>query len=204
MRLLRKWLPPLTIGLLASLFVLLWETPPEQLLPAALFGDTAARDSATQAIATNILIGSEHRSYDDNGELESFLQAKSSRFYQLNLKHRSANDYTELEAPEFVIYRERGLPWRVSARLAHSRDNAEQVDLFGDVRLWQATDAPQKPELLTSHLVVRPKQQYAETDKPVTIRSPNEITQAIGMKADLEQEKFELLSDVRGVYEPAR
>ncbi len=49
---------------------------------------------------------------------------------------------------------------------------------------------------------MEPNRQYAETSKAVKMRSPRGQHEAIGMRADLSKDHIELLSEVRGTYEP--
>ena len=63
-----------------------------------------------------------------------------------------------------------------------------------------ATDRRDTLELTTSELRVVPAKQYAETDQAVTVVTDLGITRAIGMQADLQQRRLQLLAQVRGDY----
>ena len=73
--------------------------------------------------------------------------------------------------------------------------------LQGNVQVWQNRADGDKYELSSDELVVKPEQQFAQTDKPVKISNKYGRTQAVGMKANLKTERVELLSNVRGIHE---
>jgi len=67
--------------------------------------------------------------------------------------------------------------------------------------VWKVNEHQQKSELVSERLVVKPEQQYVETDKAVMLTTAGSTTRAIGMRAYLKQDKIELLSNVRGTHE---
>src|SRR5690606_41333481 len=74
--------------------------------------------------------------------------------------------------------------------------------LFTDVRVFQESEQEGLLELLTSELRIKASQQYAETDKAVKMRAQQGHLDTLGMKAYLGEDRIELLSRVRGTYEP--
>jgi lipopolysaccharide export system protein LptC len=56
-------------------------------------------------------------------------------------------------------------------------------------------------KVLTDYLHVIPDQDYAKTDKPVTITSGNSVTHAIGMELNSDTRVVKLLSSVKVLYE---
>ncbi len=76
------------------------------------------------------------------------------------------------------------------------------VKLTGDVRIRrQAYDHHRGVTVLTEALTVRPKERYAETDRPATVLSEGARVNSIGLRAWLPQSRLELLARVRGKYE---
>ena len=55
--------------------------------------------------------------------------------------------------------------------------------------------------IATSELRLNTQQQFAETDKAVTMRAAKSEITAVGMRAEMKREHIELLSHVKGTYE---
>ncbi|MCB1615548.1 MAG: LPS export ABC transporter periplasmic protein LptC [Pseudomonadales bacterium] len=108
---------------------------------------------------------------------------------------------TEVLEPELVIYRDADEPWHLRANKGSILENGETVLLNGDVQLWQTRSDIRQTELATEMLILKPQDKYAETDKPVMIKTLSSQTQATGMKTWLDKEYIELVSGVSGHHE---
>ena len=76
--------------------------------------------------------------------------------------------------------------------------------LRGEVTLARVGTEQDRPITLTTPaLNVWPKKDYAETDQPVTVVSDGLRLDAVGMKAYIDDQRVEFLSQVRGRYEPS-
>lgn len=190
----RSWLAPLILIILTVAFLLLWESPPQNFLNP--------QPAIAQAYPSNIVINPVNRRFNQEGRLTSLFTAAETRHFQVNPNQISLNDHTNITQPSMIIYNSQRLPWNLSASHGKTINNGALIELNGNVRLWQQNQLNQISELTTSSMVVEPEQQYAHTDKPVIIRSVNEITRATGMKASLQEDQIQLLSNVRGIYEP--
>ncbi|MBR9910535.1 MAG: LPS export ABC transporter periplasmic protein LptC [Gammaproteobacteria bacterium] len=199
----KKWLAPFFLILLTTVFLLLWESPPERFLPDALFGQ-AQPQTPTASYPTNILVNTRSRRYDSEGQLSSVISASRTRFYQSVAGQPAVAERTEIENPDITLITIGSPPWKATADSGRTTENGQVVELMDNVKLRQTESTDRAVELTTTHLLIKPEQQYAETDKPVTIRSVNDITHATGMRAYLEQDRIQLLSNVRGIYEPNR
>ncbi len=193
----KNWLAPGAIIVLTFLFILLWDSPPQNFLE--LLPGTPPKEAQ---FPSNILFNAVNRHYDDEGQLSSEFTASESRYFQVNPKKRTARDYADLTKPSLTLHSTSAPPWYITADTGKAKNNGELIQLWGDVHIWQIDAQGQKQELTTPYLVVKPKDQYAETDKPVMITSPGNQTQAVGMKAFLEDDTIKLLSNVRGVHKP--
>ena len=112
------------------------------------------------------------------------------------------NQTKELEEPYLVVHQENQPPWHIKSERGWVSANDDVMLLLGQVHVWRDNDAGLRDlEILTQDLRVLPSTQYAETDKPVIIRTPSSETKSIGMRAYLEQRRLELLSGVNKVYE---
>lgn len=193
---LKNWLAPLAIIVLTILFLLFWDTPPQSFLKPEI------EPQAQIKFPSNILHNSVNRRYDTDGQLNSVFEAEESRYFQVNPKRRTHKDYAELKLPKLTLHSSEKPPWRITADEGKAEKNGDLIKLWGNVHIWQQDEFGQISELTTPYLVVKPEQQYAETDKPVMIVSAGSTTNAVGMKAFLQQDKIQLLSQVRGIHEP--
>lgn len=170
------------------------------LFPPQLFGQepSSVNDGPT---ATAILTHSRLRHFDTDGHLKSIIEAPESRHLQIDPRHTSESDFTLLNSPSLTLFEPSKQPWHAASSSAKSQHQGSLIQLFDEVELWRNDSLGQKSALTTDYLAIHPQQQFAETDKPVTIRSATEVTHATGMRAYLDQGRFQLLSDVRGTYE---
>jgi lipopolysaccharide export system protein LptC len=124
--------------------------------------------------------------------------------YQRNPRLQGPFDYTLIAQPLITFYGDdpEAEPWRLSASEGRSDAEGSLITLDRAVRAWKTTADEQLLELTTERLIVKPGEQYAETDKAVKMRSPQGVTDAVGMRALMEEDRVELLSEVRGRYDP--
>ena len=122
------------------------------------------------------------------------------------MTHYADDKRTEVEQPFLTVFRPSGEIWTVAAESGTALNEDEQVLLHGAVVVRHPTD-PGRPEggatleIRTRELVVRPREEFAQTDQFTTIVRPEGRVEAVGMKANFPQERVQLLSQVRGVYE---
>ena len=191
----RNWLSIAIIASLTLAFIVFWDSPP------TTFSSPAPLDSNQVRSPSNILEGSTTRSFNEQGKLHYTFEAASTEHFQIDPKHSSSKDYTELSAPRMVLFNgPETPPWYITADQGRATDSGQTITLWGNVKIWQV-DEQQKSELQTQYLVVKPDLQYAETDKAVMMSTAGSETRAVGMKAFLQEDKIELLSRVRGIYE---
>jgi lipopolysaccharide export system protein LptC len=116
--------------------------------------------------------------------------------------HYPDDDTTEIIKPNITLYKGEQSPWHVTANRGWVSPDGDNILLRGDVVI-DRPDARkgQAMRLVTSEIRIRPKDQYAETDKPVTMTSDSYKTQSVGMRIYLKQGKLQLLGNVKGHYE---
>lgn len=113
---------------------------------------------------------------------------------------------TEVEQPFLTVFRPSGEVWTAQAESATAVNDDELITLHGAVVVRHPID-PGRPEgdatmeIRTRDLVVRPREEYAETKQLTTLVRPEGSVEAVGMKAYFPQERVQLLSQVRGTYE---
>lgn len=126
--------------------------------------------------------------------------------YQLdaeNMLHFPDDDSATLEKPHLIVFRGEEEFWDIRAESGLVLNKGESVILQGDVIILRVRPGDEEAlQVYTSDLTVRPDEKYVETDAEVTIKDGQGVTRAVGMWADLNQRRVELLSNVRGTYVP--
>lgn len=116
------------------------------------------------------------------------------------VRYFSEEDIAYLNNPRLTSFAEEGDEiWRTRADFGQFREKFDTVDLRENVEI--SNDSGEMT-LSTQQLVLTQSTNTVETEKPVLFENLNNKTSAIGMRAWLDQEKIELLADVRTVYEP--
>ncbi len=125
------------------------------------------------------------------------------KLYADNLKHYASDDSATLERPHLVVFRSEDEFWDIRAESGLVLNGGETVLLQGEVIILRITASDTEAlQIYTSDLTVHPYVKYMKTAAAVKIKDGRGRTAAIGMRADLRQRRVELLSEVRGTYEP--
>lgn len=133
---------------------------------------------------------------DIRGKLRERLQAQS-------MAHYPDDDSAELMKPHIELYRQDAPPWRIDAEKGWVYSDGDLVLLQGNVFIERDAVSKGSPlQIVTRDVRVRPKDKYAETDQPVTILQGAARVNAVGMHAYFQEGRLELLSVVRGKYDP--
>jgi lipopolysaccharide export system protein LptC len=149
------------------------------------------------------MTGIETIEYDTAGQLRYKMTTPSARYFQLDLAAPGPQDYTLIDHPRILFYSEgEASPWYLSAAKGHSDANGQRVRLITDVEAQQQSQRHGLIQVTTSELLVQPARQYAETDKAVKMRARQSEIETLGMRAYLDEDRIELLSQVRGTYAP--
>ena len=137
-------------------------------------------------------------SYNRDGAAESVLSAD-------RMVHYPDDDSTELLRPHVVQTRPNEPRMTVSAeRGAISRDG-DDIFLYDNVVLVRAADK-ESPEarMTTSFLQVARDRSFVRTDRDVVIHEDRRTLAGRGMEYDNQSQVLQLLSRVRGVFEPEK
>jgi lipopolysaccharide export system protein LptC len=173
------------------IFVIFWDSPPE------VFLNKDKTPEATLPTANSYMINSETQNFDEQGRQSFVLKTSRGQFFK-NL-NRFIMDKPRMRADGDMSEQ---LPWHMSANSGVVFDRATRVVLRGKVRAWQVAPTG-NTELNTSALTLYPDSNIVETDRKVTLRSPGTRISGIGMKANLEQQLFQLLSKVKSKHHAA-
>lgn len=141
----------------------------------------------------------ENTSFSPDGILLHILAAE-------RLTHFPDPEYSLLDLPHFIIYREGDEePWHVWAEHAHIDTDptlAEQrVELMNDVHIQRLDAQGREMNIYTDFLTIYPESRKAATDEDIRmVTAENEIS-GTGMRADLDTNHIQLLANVRGYYD---
>ena len=109
-----------------------------------------------------------------------------------------ADETVDLSNPRYVLYRAEGEPWRVRSERGRVSADGTVLWLTGEVDIWRNDASGARAlDIRTRHLKVLPESDYGETTEPVTISTPAGTSTGVGMRAYLDESRFELLSRVR-------
>lgn len=125
-----------------------------------------------------------------------------NKLYADYMAHYPDDNTSELHRPELEIFRENKQPIHVRSDLGWVTSNNEVILLKGNVYLYQNDDNGKlKTELLAEDAKVLVGEKYAETDNPTTLINGKSTTTAVGMRAYLQEQRLEFLSNVRTTIE---
>lgn len=139
--------------------------------------------------------------FDDTGR--NIRQLRGQKLDYFDAEKRSV-----IAAPAVTFEQQNGnqppTPWQMTADTATIYQSSNKVDLQGNVKLWSDATQGGRTEILTEQLLVDTAKQFAETGKAVTIRARNSEAKALGMQADLANERLSLPSRVKEIHEVRR
>lgn len=153
-----------------------------------------------------IIKNSTTRQYNNQGQLEYLLSVETAEQYlrvnKNNKPLKVEKGYTDLSHPDLTLYQsEEEFPWNITAKNGRAENNGTLITLWGDVIVYRLLEDGGEYIMSTNRLKVLPLEQLAETDKAVTIHSPNGVADSVGMRLNMISNVTELLSQVKGVYE---
>jgi lipopolysaccharide export system protein LptC len=119
------------------------------------------------------------------------------------MQHYPDDDTTDLTHPNILLYDKDNPPWEVRSETGWLSGDGELLVLQGMVTIDRAAGPNNRPlHLITRDLQVRPKENYAETDQKVTIRSLHDQQESDGMQAWFRKPiRLRFAPNVRGRYE---
>ncbi len=110
-----------------------------------------------------------------------------------------SNGSVRLEAPYYIGNIGEQRPWTAEAHNGELSQNGDQLDLTGSVLV---KDLIREAKITSETLRIDLKSNNVSTASAMTLTLPNGKTDSVGMRASLNDERVELLSQVRGHYEP--
>ncbi len=126
-----------------------------------------------------------------------------NRLNAVYMAHYPDDNTSELHQPELEIFRVDRPPVFVSADNGWVTSNNDVILLSGNVYLHQNDELGDlKVELIAEDARVLVDQKYAETDNAATLITKRSVTNSIGMRAYLQEQRMEFLSNVQTTIAP--
>ena len=109
-----------------------------------------------------------------------------------------------LVQPRFSFPHADGGRWNARSEAAWVSPGAEEVHLVRDVRMIgpPSADGGAGSTMRTARLVVLPDLEQARSDHRVTVTQGESILAGTGLRADMKTKRFQLLTQVKGRYDP--
>ncbi len=121
-----------------------------------------------------------------------------------SMTHHDDKNMLVMHNPLVHIRRPDGSTWTITASRGEAADSGERVWLPGAVRLQRdASGAHGVMQITASDVLVKPHDKQAVTDHKALIVTDTIRVEAIGFNADLEKNRLELNSQVRGTINGA-
>jgi lipopolysaccharide export system protein LptC len=119
------------------------------------------------------------------------------------MAHFTDTGTKELTHPHLVVYRKESEPWHVASQRGWVSAENDVLMLLGKVDIWRnSSDGKREIHIETEDLRVLPKDEYAETELPVRLSTPESLTSGTGMRAFLGESRVQLLSKVKTRISP--
>jgi LPS export ABC transporter protein LptC len=154
-------------------------------------------DAPTQGLNTRLdyaLHDFEARIFDEYGN-------ESMRIDAPQLSNDAESGVGTIDQPRIRL-RQEDTVWNIIAATATASPDREHIIFTGDVNIQRRNpDVVHRLEINTQELQFDVIPKIARTDQPVTVLDgPNRIN-AVGLKLEFNQRRFELLDQVQGLYE---
>jgi lipopolysaccharide export system protein LptC len=187
-------LPWLVVVVLVIVFAAMKYTSSEDATPTL--------QAAAEKFPYTYLTEVEVRHYDHTGQLQYQMNSPLIRSFQIEAA-ASAKDYSLFETPVFILVNDPKKPgWLVTAQAGRLDNNNEWFSLLQEVVARQTSEKQGEITITTSDLRLNTREQFAETSKAVIMRTAKSQINATGMRADIKRDYVQLLSNVKGTYEP--
>jgi lipopolysaccharide export system protein LptC len=126
-----------------------------------------------------------------------------NRVNAIYMAHYANDDASELLNPSMQFFRTNRPPMHISSDKGWLTSDNEVILLKGLVELFELDETgARKLQVNTSNTRVLPNRDYAETDAPATIITGRLTIQGDGMRAHLQENRLEILSNVHTTILP--
>lgn len=169
--------------------------------PEKILGTTAAINSEQEDIAPYAVArDTSTRHYTADGLLNyEFKASRLEHFRETVLV--SKNVFTVASEPRLVFFQQ-DEPWHIQAKSGRISEKGQQILLWDGVQVKHVSEDGAVTLMETEELVIQPNKKLVNTEEAVKITSPFGVMEAVGMSGDLNTQKIQLLSKVRGHHDP--
>lgn len=158
--------------------------------------ETQAPTAAVEAVPDQSLEGIVLTAMDANGQPQY-------RLYSPRMAHFKPRSEAVFETPRLLYYRAEGTTITLDSESAVVSEDGKEILLRGNVSLEQPASLEQTAlSVATRNVKVRPEDKTISTAEAVTAKSSYYLIDGQGMRADLANDTIEILSAVKGIYEP--
>lgn len=129
------------------------------------------------------------------------------RFRANRVTHFPNPEFSIVESPRFVIYREDGSAWRIDSntgRIETDAENRERLILSENVIISGMTADGRPVNITTESLTVYPDSRMLSTDSEVTVESEGFFSTSQGLSADLDTNVIRQFANGQMHYEQPR
>lgn len=133
------------------------------------------------------------REWDETGTLKRTMTSAK-------IEHDPQAELNYLTSPKSISFRSDDSQIQITSNKGIALDDNSRTDLAGNVIVHDNPSSESGTKLLTEQLTIYPQDDFAETDKPVTISSTSGNLKGIGMDLHFEKQVLNLHSNVKGIY----
>lgn len=176
------------IGLLGAVFILIvWQDEESG-------GIESASDLRGPREPDGFIVNAVYSAFDQSGQL-------SSRIATERAEQFDDEQYALMENPRSAVFeQESGIPWTITAEKGRYDLATELLLLSGDVRVVRTNSGLAPSQLLSESLTLDNLNRIVHTEAPVTLLDYRGTTDAIGMRAWVDERVIEFESQVEGEY----
>lgn len=116
------------------------------------------------------------------------------------LTHYPIDDRTELQQPRLTVARSKDTQFVILANQGSLLSGTDTLRLQGEVEVQRYFQSKLTSQMFTEELWIQSNANLAHTDRPIKFIDELGVINAIGIVADLENNRVELLRQVRGTY----
>lgn len=108
----------------------------------------------------------------------------------------------EVTAPEFSLPDPKGGQWEVRSQSAWVSADGSELRLLRDVSVQAPPESQGATHIATERLDLFPRLRTLSSPLAVTVSGPGFILRGVGLEAELDSRRFQLLDQVTARYEP--
>ena len=171
-------------------FVIFWDAKPE------IFMGKKQPPVSALSSADSYMKNTVTRKFNEQGRPAFLLTSTEGEYFQ-------AQNRFVMAAPQVLAHAtvEGEQPWHLSAKQSIILNNGQRIDMQGNVYAWQQVGpvkSDKKTEIATPFLSYYPDSQLADTDKPISFKTPGHKIDGTGFKGDFAAQTYQILSRVKG------